>query len=81
MTAYLPDNGEGREVLRLLKKAFFARLIFTIGRSVTTGLDNQIIWNGIHHKTNTHGGAMGLGYPDPDYLNRVKDELRAKGIQ
>ena len=21
-----------------------------------------------------------FGYPDPDYLNRVKDELKAKGI-
>ncbi|XP_078489365.1 uncharacterized protein LOC144746217 [Ciona intestinalis] len=80
-TAYLPDNSEGREVLRLLKKAFDARLIFTIGRSVTTGMDNQVTWNDIHHKTNTRGGATRFGYPDPDYLNRVKDELKAKGIQ
>ncbi|XP_078489857.1 uncharacterized protein LOC144746316 [Ciona intestinalis] len=80
-TAYLPDNSEGREVLRLLKKAFDARLIFTIGRSVTTGRDNQVTWNDIHHKTNPYGGATGFGYPDPDYLNRVKDELKAKGIQ
>nr|XP_026691658.1 uncharacterized protein LOC778744 [Ciona intestinalis] len=80
-TAYLPDNREGREVLRLLKKAFDARLIFTIGRSVTTGMENQVTWNDIHHKTNPYGGATGFGYPDPDYLNRVKDELKAKGIQ
>ncbi|XP_078489283.1 putative E3 ubiquitin-protein ligase DTX3 [Ciona intestinalis] len=80
-TAYLPDNYEGREVLRLLKKAFAARLIFTIGRSVTTGMDNQVTWNDIHHKTNPYGGATRFGYPDSDYLNRVKDELKAKGIQ
>ncbi|XP_078489277.1 uncharacterized protein LOC144746175 [Ciona intestinalis] len=80
-TAYLPDNYEGNEVLKLLKKAFDARLIFTIGRSVTTGRDNQVTWNDIHHKTNPYGGATGFGYPDPDYLNRVKDELKAKGIQ
>ena len=52
-TAYLPDNKEGNEVLQLLQKAFERKLIFTIGRSVTTGRDNQVVWNGIHHKTNT----------------------------
>jgi deltex-like protein len=51
-TAYLPDNKEGNEVLLLLKKAFDRKLMFTIGRSVTTGRDNQIVWNGIHLKTN-----------------------------
>lgn len=43
-TAYLPDTQEGRNVLLLLKRAFDARLVFTVGR-------NQIIWNGIDHKT------------------------------
>ena len=52
-TAYLPDNPEGNEVFNLLKEAFDRKLIFTVGRSVTTGLDNQVVWNGIHHKTNT----------------------------
>jgi len=47
-TAYLPDNREGNEVLRLLKKAFDARLVFTVGTSVTSGMDNQI--------TSRHGG-------------------------
>ncbi|EAS07476.1 BAL-associated protein (macronuclear) [Tetrahymena thermophila SB210] len=80
-TAYLPDNDEGREVRDLLKIAFDRKLIFTIGRSVTTGLDNQIVWNGIHHKTNTHGGAAYFGYPDPTYFNRVKQELALKGVR
>lgn len=57
-TGYLPDNAEGREVRDLLKIAFDRKLIFTIGRSVTTGLDNQIVWNGIHHKTNLSGGIL-----------------------
>ena len=35
--AYLPDNSKGQKVLRLLRKAFNQRLIFTIGRSVTSG--------------------------------------------
>lgn len=49
-TAYLPDNAEGQEVLELFKKCFEKRLIFTVGRSVTTGQDNCVVWNGIHHK-------------------------------
>ena len=78
--AYLPDNEGGREVCDLLREAFDRRLIFTVGRSVTTGMDNQIVWNGIHHKTNTHGGASHFGYPDPTYFTRVKEELACKGI-
>jgi deltex-like protein len=70
--AYLPNTPEGLEVLDLLKEAFDRKLTFTIGRSVTTGLDNQVVWNGIHHKTNPSGGAANFGYPDPTYLTRVK---------
>ncbi|XP_065826699.1 uncharacterized protein [Oscarella lobularis] len=80
-TAYLPDNKEGKEVLRLLRKAFDARLTFTVGTSRTTGADDQVTWNDIHHKTSTHGGPQSFGYPDPGYLARVKDELKAKGIE
>ena len=36
--------------------------------------------NGVHHKTNTHGGTAYFGWPDPSYLWRVKEELKAKGI-
>ncbi|KAE8293422.1 putative E3 ubiquitin-protein ligase DTX3 [Larimichthys crocea] len=79
-TAYLPDCKEGQKVLKLLKKAFDRRLIFTIGRSVTTGLNNVITWNDIHHKTNIDGGPQSFGYPDPDYLFRVQEELRLKGV-
>lgn len=79
-TAYLPDTPEGWEVFHLLKEAFDRKLIFTVGRSVTTGMDNQVVWNGIHHKTNTHGGASHFGYPDPTYFTRVKEELAAKGV-
>ena len=79
-TAYLPNTPEGNEVLELLREAFNRKLTFTVGRSVTTGLDNQVVWNGIHHKTNTSGGASHFGYPDPTYLTRVKEELAFKGI-
>jgi len=79
-SAYLPNSSEGREVLELLKTAFERRLIFTLGTSVTTGRANQIVWNGIHHKTGLSGGSSYFGYPDPTYLNRVKLELAAKGV-
>ncbi|XP_036455002.1 uncharacterized protein si:dkey-3h3.3 [Colossoma macropomum] len=79
-TAYLPDSSEGRKVLKLLTRAFEQRLIFTIGSSSTTGRSNVVTWNDIHHKTSRFGGPTAYGYPDPDYLNRVQEELKAKGI-
>jgi len=53
--AYLPNNDEGREICQLLKQAFDSRLVFTVGRSITIGQDNRVIWNDIHHKTSTTG--------------------------
>ena len=55
--AYLPDNEEGNKVLKLLQQAFKQKLTFTIGRSSTSGLNNVITWNDIHHKTRRTGGA------------------------
>ncbi|XP_014854988.1 PREDICTED: E3 ubiquitin-protein ligase DTX3L-like [Poecilia mexicana] len=80
-TAYRPDNEEGQEVLKLLKKAFDQKMIFTVGTSRTSGLDNQVIWNDISHKTSKTGGPQRYGYPDPDYLRKVKEDLKAKGIE
>lgn len=80
-TAYLPDNKEGNHVLKLLQRAFEQKLIFTVGTSTTSGLTNVVTWNDIHHKTSRCGGPEGYGYPDPDYMKRVKDELKAKGIE
>ncbi|NWU99030.1 DTX3L ligase, partial [Upupa epops] len=80
-TAYLPNNKEGQEVLQLLKRAFDQKLIFTVGQSRTTGAEDVITWNDIHHKTSTHGGPSNFGYPDSEYLQRVRSELKAKGIE
>ncbi|NXF33946.1 DTX3L ligase, partial [Nyctibius bracteatus] len=79
--AYLPDNKEGREILQLLRRAFDQKLIFTVGCSRTTGAQGVITWNDIHHKTNISGGPTNFGYPDPDYLQRVRSELKARGIE
>ncbi|KAM4698183.1 LOW QUALITY PROTEIN: E3 ubiquitin-protein ligase DTX3L-like [Rhinophrynus dorsalis] len=80
-TAYLPDDTEGREILQLLRKAFDQKLIFTVGESRTSGSKDTVTWNDIHHKTTMFGGPSNFGYPDPDYLRRVRDELKAKGIE
>ncbi|NWI93204.1 DTX3L ligase, partial [Pitta sordida] len=79
--AYLPDNEEGRKILELLRRAFDQKLIFTVGQSRTTGAQDVITWNDIHHKTSMDGGPENFGYPDPDYLQRVRSELKAKGIE
>ena len=73
--AYLPYNSEGRSVAILLMKAWDLRVLFTVGTSITTQIPNSIIWNGIHHKTSTSGGPTAHGYPDDNYLSRVRDEL------
>ncbi|NP_612144.1 E3 ubiquitin-protein ligase DTX3L [Homo sapiens] len=80
-TAYLPDNKEGRKVLKLLYRAFDQKLIFTVGYSRVLGVSDVITWNDIHHKTSRFGGPEMYGYPDPSYLKRVKEELKAKGIE
>ncbi|XP_037998364.1 E3 ubiquitin-protein ligase DTX3L [Motacilla alba alba] len=79
--AFLPDNEEGREILQLLERAFHQKLIFTVGQSHTTGEQNVITWNDIHHKTALEGGPTQFGYPDSSYLQRVRSELKAKGIE
>ena len=77
---YIPNNKIGRILLGLLKIAFDRKLTFIVGTSVTTGKQNTVVWNGIHHKTNLKGGAVNYGYPDPTYFNRVFEELGAKGV-
>lgn len=74
------DDPQGREVLALLQTAFDRKLTFTVGRSQTTGRDNQVIWSGIHHKTNPYGGPTRHGYPDETYHARVKAELAEFGV-
>lgn len=78
--AFLPNSAEGVKVCRLLRVAFDNRLTFTVGRSTTTGVENTVTWNDIHHKTSIDGGPTGFGYPDPHYLSRVQEELAARGV-
>jgi len=79
-TAFLPDNEEGNEILKLFQIAFDRKLLFRIGTSITTGQENTVVWNGIHMKTNPSGGSANFGYPDDTYFDRVKQELKDFGI-
>ena len=69
------------KVLKLLRIAWERRLTFTIGTSVTTGATNTVVWNEIHHKTESSSNYSGHGYPDPHYLDRVLLELAAQGVE
>ena len=40
-----------------LRKHFSWRQIFTVGQSRTTGYENVVTWNDIHHKTSVVGGV------------------------
>ena len=78
--SFLPDNEKGQRVLRMMITAFQRRLTFTIGRSITRGEDDCVVWNGIEHKTVGHDNGSGHGYPDPEYLDRVIREFEQYGI-
>lgn len=77
---YLPDTEKGRRVLKLLSIAFERRLVFTVGRSVTTGREDVVTWNEIHHKTEPGVSNTGHGFPDFGFLDRCLAELAAQGI-
>ena len=54
--AFLPNNKDGKEVCDLLKMAFDARMLFTIGTSPATKEENVLVCNGIELKTSESGG-------------------------
>jgi deltex len=71
--AYLPNTNDGRQLLKRFKFAFCHGLTFTVGTSITTGVNDCITWASIHHKTSVSDGPY--GYPDPSYLTNVNEEL------
>ena len=72
---YLPNNVDGQNLLKRLKYAFQHGLTFTVGTSLSTGMENQCTWSSIHHKTSLSGGIARHGYPDPSYFANCNDEL------
>eukprot|EP00924_Labyrinthula_sp_SR-Ha-C_P009852 snap_masked-scaffold_21-processed-gene-1.29-mRNA-1 protein AED:0.04 eAED:0.04 QI:0/-1/0/1/-1/1/1/0/339 len=78
--AYLPDTADGRKAARLLLQAFRQGEVFTIGKSLTNGADDQITYGTIHLKTQRGGGASSHGWPDNTYFDRLRSECAAKMI-
>jgi len=57
-----------------MKRAYEEGCTFAIGRSVTSGLDNQVVWSGdMPHKTSLHGGPF--RFPDAGYLDAANAAL------
>ncbi|XP_031156017.1 E3 ubiquitin-protein ligase DTX3L1 [Sander lucioperca] len=79
LCAYLPDNREGRRVLKLLEKAFNQQLLFTVATN-KDGKDT-VTTASVPLKTQPDGGSRVDGYPDSDYLKTVRKLLRDKGIE
>ena len=77
--AYLPCDDVGVKCLHLLRAAFLQGQLFRVGSSVTTGRENTVVWS-IHQKTNTSGGPTRHGWPDPEYLSRLKSECAAANV-
>jgi deltex-like protein len=76
--AYLPKNYEGYSLLKRLKFAFSRGMIFQVGKSISTGLENQIVWSSIPHRTSL--GRSTFGYPDTDYFIDANKELDDLGV-
>lgn len=76
----MPNNDDGRDLLKRLVYAFIHGLTFSVGTSVTTGKKNQCTWASIHHKTSTGGGVKNHGYPDPHYFVNCHNEMNCLGV-
>lgn len=78
--AYIPDTPEGIDLLQRLKYAFTHGLIFDVGRSLTNGLDHQIIWSTVPHMTSIECPSSPYSFPDPNYIEECHSKLDAAGV-
>jgi len=77
---YYPDDAVGWTAVALLRAGFHQGLLFRVGTSATTGHSSTVVWS-VHQKTNRHGGPTQHGWPDGEYLLRLKSELVAAGLR
>ncbi|XP_035269828.1 E3 ubiquitin/ISG15 ligase TRIM25-like isoform X3 [Anguilla anguilla] len=71
--AWLPKSREGEEVLKLLRRAFDQKLVFTV--AATGGAADRVVYADIPH------AALPSECRKPDFLQKVKAALRAKFIE
>jgi deltex-like protein len=75
---FLPNTAEGRCLLTRFKYAFKNGFMFCIGKSIASGLDNQVTWSQIPNKTSLKGGSF--GFPDDNYIPKANVALDKLGI-
>jgi hypothetical protein len=76
-SAFLPNSPKGQNVAELLKVVFKLGRMFSFGKSLTTGNEPVITFGTVHIKSSNTGT---FGYPDPTYLDRVRQEILSKLI-
>jgi hypothetical protein len=74
-TTYLPDNEDGRKLLKRLKNAWIQGLMFT---SWTTRQPNCVTFTSIHHRTSRSVALMASQIPDSRFF--VSCKLDSLGV-
>ena len=78
--AFLPFNDLGVQALKSMITAYERGLTFTVGRSLTRGQDNVVIWSGdVIHKTVLEENDE-HGFPDEYYFQRLAEGLNNVGV-
>jgi deltex-like protein len=77
---YLPDNTEGRDIMRMLQLAWHRKLLLRVGFNPLTHKMDTIVANGFELKWNRIGGILNGGYPDDSYFSRLRMDLKDVGI-
>lgn len=75
---FLPNTPEGRVLLTRFRYALKHGHMFKVGRSISSGKEDQVTWTTIPNKTSLKGGPF--GFPDPSYLAKAHAELDKIGI-
>ncbi|KAG0260347.1 putative E3 ubiquitin-protein ligase dtx2 [Mortierella polycephala] len=63
-------------LIRLICLFYYGHL-FRRGRSLTRGMDNVVVWNGVHLRTTMTGE---YGFPAPNFESNCWEEIDRKGV-
>lgn len=82
---YLPNNTEGQDLARMLRKGFERRLLFRFGEHPRTHRMDLLIPNGIVFRTQRSGGHLQGGYErhaqhNRYYLSQLRSDLELLGL-
>ncbi|KAF9360719.1 putative E3 ubiquitin-protein ligase dtx2 [Mortierella sp. NVP85] len=63
-------------LIRLITLFYYGHM-FRVGRSLTRGVDNVVVWNGVHLRTSMKGE---FGFPAPNFERNCWEEINQKGV-